>query len=397
VHHRLALFSGGVLVAALTACTTSEPLDAPHDIRTGHVSSPIEGGYLDDGDKHVVGLIRFSQQAFGSCSGTLIAPNVVLTAQHCIAPSSGGGSVLCGDTLFGSAYPADQLYVTTRTSFTQNPSDYHGSIEVLVPPAGSAFCGNDQALVILAQPIDASEATPAVPRVDEPLVADEEYYAVGYGAQYDSNNAPSGTRHRRDALFTQCVGDTCSGNSIASTEWLGDTGVCQGDSGGPAFDLFNRVHGVASRGATGCEFPIYGHVFGWAQWIKDVTIYASNIAGLEPPPWATGYPTDPAFSHPIGQSCNGDPINCPSGACVDDYCTRLCTLAAPCPEGYECSPDGWCIQLPPPPEPVEENEPSGTESSSCAYQPSKEPTKPIPWKWALALAGLAWLSRRRDR
>jgi MYXO-CTERM domain-containing protein len=292
------------------------------------------------------------------------------------------------------------LYVTTQTEFTQNPSDYHGTYEILVPPGGSSFCGNDQALLILDEIIDASEAVYAVPRVDEPLLAGEEYYAVGFGQQFDSGNAPSGIRQRRDFLYTQCVGSECEMSSIADEEWRGDTGVCSGDSGGPAFDIKHRVTGVASRGAPGCEFPIYGNPFGWAQWMKDSVIYASGLAGLAPPPWATGYPTDPAYSHPVGGACNGDPINCPSGACINDYCTRQCNELAPCPEGYDCTPDGWCAQIPES-KPKKKPADDATTVSSCAVATpglvlSEDPTKPIPWKWAAALLGAAWLVRRRD-
>lgn len=376
------------------ACAAEEQ---PEIIPLGAAPSPIQGGYLDDTSKHVVGLIHLSNQNFGACSGTLIAPNVVLTAQHCVAPTSTGGGVQCGTTYFGAAYAAHEFYVTTKTSFTQNASDYHQVEEVLLPPGGSTFCGNDQAILVLASPIPEGEAVPAVPRVDVSLEPDEEYYAVGYGAQYDGNNAPSGTRQRRDDLFTQCVGEACGTYGIADSEWLGDTGVCQGDSGGPALDLQNRVVGVASRGAPGCEFPIYGHVFGWGQWIKDVTAYATSKAGIEIPPWALGQPTDPAYSHPVGAACT-DPSECDSNACSDGYCTRLCLPEAPCPGGFECSDEGWCEKLAPPPPPAPPAKSDGDEStvvSGCAAAPMQDPTKPIPWKWGALALGLVALRRRR--
>ena len=374
------------------ACVAEEE---PEIVPLGAAPSPIEGGYLDDFDKHVVGLIHLSNTNFGACSGTLIAPNVVLTAQHCVAPTSTGGGVQCGSPYFGAAYKANEFYVTTRTSFTQNESDYHPVSEVILPPGGSSFCGNDQAILVLAAPIEAGEAVPAVPRVDVSLAPDEEYYAVGYGAQYDSDNAPSGTRQRRDGLFTQCVGAGCDSYGIADSEFLGDTGVCQGDSGGPAFDLQHRVTGVASRGAAGCEFPIYGHVFGWGQWIKDVTVYATTSIGEAPPPWATGYPTDPAYSHPVGDACT-QPADCASNACSGGYCTRLCIPEAPCPEGFECSGEGWCVKVEPPPAPPTASDPGdATVVNGCTAGPAKDPTKPIPWKWgALALAVVA-LRRRK--
>jgi hypothetical protein len=383
------------LTSLLTLASACAPeTDEAERLLLGAAPSPIEGGYMDDADKHVVGLIRYNlQQGLGACSGTLIAPNVVLTAQHCVAPTSSGGSVQCGVSHFGALYPANELFVTTKTSFTAQPSDYWPAREVHVPPNGTSFCGNDQALIILTDSIGPDEATPSVPRVDTSLLADEEYYAVGYGALYDGANAPSGTRYRRDSLFARCIGLDCGApNQITDTEFLGDTGVCQGDSGGPAFDLDHRVAGVASRGGAGCEFPIYGHVYGLGQWIKDVTVYAAGLAGEEPPPWATGWPTDPAFSHPVGAACT-HPSDCPSNACLEGYCTRACNESAPCAGDYRCSPDGFCEQLPPPPAPPGDKK--ATTTASCALGSAKDPTKPIPWKWALV--ALALVARRRLR
>jgi hypothetical protein len=360
-----------------------------------HVQQPIQGGYKDDVDTAVVGLVRLAGGGISGCSGTLIAPNVVLTAQHCVAPTSGNGSVICGKTYFGPTYEANSMYVTTRPQFSQNPSDYHRSKEIIVPPGGSDFCGRDIAIIVLDAPVPGTEAVPYVPRVDSSLERDDEYYAVGYGQIYDGG--PSGRRYRRDGLFTKCVGGECPAFISTDTEWQGDTGICQGDSGGPAFDMQNRVVGVASRGAPGCESPTYGHVLGWGTWIKEVTLYATSSAGLEAPDWATGWPTDPAYGEPVGSPCSM-PSDCPSNACLDGYCTRLCIESAPCPEGFSCRDDGVCGKNPEvPTETPETKKPSSGDSTtegSCSLQQPPDPTKPIPWP-VFALLGLAGLRKRR--
>ena len=334
----------------------------------GSVGQPIQGGYVDATDTQSVGVVHLdANYGIGSCSGTLIAPNVVLSAHHCVAPSSSGGSVSCGDTQFFAPYPPNEFHITTKTNFTYELSDYHNVREVHVPPAGNDFCGNDVSLLILTEPIAATEAVPATPRVDEALVPGEEYYAVGYGAT--SEGGDGGTRYRRDQLFTQCIGHGCGiGAGIAPSEYLGDTGICQGDSGGGAFDLKNRVHGAASRGAQGCEFPVYAGIFDWGQWIKDVTVYASGLAGLQPPPWSTGYPTDPAYSTPVGQEC-AQPTDCPSNACLNGYCTRPCNDAAFCPDGYTCNASQLCEEIPPPP--VNEDEDETVSSCPAASAPAQ--------------------------
>lgn len=381
LRYRLLVLS--LAVPLLVACGG----DDGEDIRIGDASSPIMGGYLDETDTMVIGIQEIGGN-FGRCSGTLIAPNVVLTAQHCVAETSGGGSVQCGLTQFFPAEPPGELYITTNTFFTMSPSDYRSVREVHIPN-GPQFCGNDQAILILTDPIPPEVAIPATPKVDEPVIAGEEYYAVGYGQLYDSDNAPSGTRYRRDALHAECVGAACGFSQITDTEWLGETGVCSGDSGGPAFDLQNRVTGVASRGSPQCETPIYGHVHSWGQWIKDTTIHASALAGTAPPPWATGWPTNPAYNFPIGGACVA-PVDCPSGICVEGECSRKCNALAPCPEGYQCDEFEVCVAIP---EPVEDPDGDEVASSGCALV--VDPTKPIPWKWTLlALAAIGYRRRR---
>ena len=187
--------------------------------------NPISGGYSDSEDTAVVGIVSLANNSLGICSGTLIAPNVVLTAQHCVAPTSSAG-VLCGSTTFGPAYDASGLYISTKRRLTQNPNDYYSTAEILVPPGGSDFCGYDIALMILNDPVDPAEATPRIPAVDHDLEQSDGYYAVGYGAT-NGNGDGSGQRRRRDDLYVGCVAEECPAAYTSVEEFIGDTGVCQ--------------------------------------------------------------------------------------------------------------------------------------------------------------------------
>jgi len=159
-----------------------------------------------------------------------------------------------------------------------------------------------------------------------------------------------------------------------------------------------RVYGWREGGSFGGADPVYGNIEPWAQWIKDTATHAAELGQYKAPPWVTGWPTDPAYSMPIGDSCDTkDPSTCQSNRCIYDgyskYCTRLCNDNAPCPDGWFCNTDsagqGVCFQDPPPPKET-------PEEASCST--SVGPSNPSPWySAALALGFVALGFRRRSR
>lgn len=365
-------------------------------ILTGERATAIVGGTVDDKTKAAVGLaVNFLDLFFaGHCSGSLIAPNVVLTAQHCVSLTENEtptGAVDCGTTDFGLAAGGQVFRVTTQTARpdADGPEFYRGAnLRVRTPAATDNLCGFDVALIILeGAGIPPEEATPLVPRIDSSPAPDDRYAAIGYGLT-SPTDGDSGTRMRVDDNTVSCVGEAC-GSQIWPTEWRGDAPTCPGDSGGPALDDQGRVMGVLSRGPAGCLSSIYGDVSPWKDLLIDTALEAAELGGIEPPFWAlTGESVPPPPAGP-GQACLGicvDGYACASIAAGDRRCLPACGADGDgCPDDHVCDTvRRACLPV------LSEQEPSGC---ALAGRSTRRP-QAAPW-WVGLLAGL--VLRRRAR
>jgi hypothetical protein len=271
---------------ALAACATEVEDPRSRGELAGEAALEIKDGYSDSDDRAVTGLLITDRtgQVARTCSSTLIAPNLVLTAQHCIADAP--KLISCKTATFGEPVDPAQVYVTLGDSMWTGDTPWIAAQEVLRPADGNAVCGRDIALVVLGSPVRGSEATPFAPRLDRPPEAGEVYSAIGFG-DTEGGERDGGKRRRRDGLVIECVGYGCgAGQRIAGSEWRGETGSCSGDSGGPALDEAGRVIGVTSRGPTGCADPIYGGIIAHRDWMIKEAGRAAEAGGYGVPAWA---------------------------------------------------------------------------------------------------------------
>lgn len=308
--------------------------------------APILGGNKTNvGDYPTVVALRIGQ---GLCTGTLITPEWVLTAAHCVTPSLVG---------VGSQ---SQLTAQTSVMFDTN-SAFSGGMSVAaadtIPHPSFNVNGlgdNDIGLIKLKTPVN--RPVVHVNRVAADAPAGIHVDMVGFGV-HTVGTQNAGTEYTLlDKATVSCTqpGDGLSDAKLLCFAQQDGKGKCEGDSGGPSFAKINGVAtqvGITSFG-TSQDCKTYGadtrtdaeidfidqHIPGF-QCVGDG--YCQDGCGL------SGLPADPDCpSCTVDGDCGADMICADTGVCVPAPNTpggtgSTCSAATDCANG-DCitGPDG---------------------------------------------------------
>jgi hypothetical protein len=254
------------------------------------------------------------------CSGSLVAPDVVLTARHCL-------SALRDPIECPEEGPLAPVLVQPSSIQVLTGDELSTAIEVargrrLVVPAEDRLCGADVALVLLDAPIEGVQPLQVRPTG---AAQGDRLVSVGFG------RAPA-----TGASVVKLVRDHVLVSSTTSTELLVAEAPCQnGACGNPVLDeTSGEILGVASRAvstSTSGE-DAYTRADVFLDWIEQTLSLSSATAG-------TGLAKGEKGSPDMGGNClRGS--DCSAGACVTcdgrRYCTRSCSPHDICPTHFRC-------------------------------------------------------------
>ena len=347
------------------------------------------------------------------CSGTLLAPNLVATARHCVEETS-ESSYACGANgepmgangggmVIGEREPIKvKVFAGNENHLIDQIPDARGA--QILTDNSNTLCSHDIAIVVLDRAIDYVRQ----PLQLEPPERGEMVTAVGWG---NPNPGVVMWQLGRTYLTNLPVIDVGATVADPSLEGIGivprtfytGPAICFGDSGATAYNDQLSIIGVGVRtvAAPGGISTICSNPTARSQYMQlgpfaDLIEEAHDVAGQDI--WLEGEPT--LASVAVGNACSADKF-CSSDACVLDadgdsgVCATVCSADIEC-AGQICEDRGHaigsvCVNALP--EPAEAAEPAASsDAGGCSVSAPKDGS--LGWLLIVSLLGFSLSGRR---
>jgi len=266
------------LTVALGSIASASP-NGPTKTGPGTEIEPtVVGGQPAPAGKWPDVAALIASEGYAVCTGTLIAPNVVLTAGHCVDGITIDSVKL--NAIDSESGPGEVIAVAEATAYP----NWEGTMDV--------------AVLVLEE---ASTITPRAVATDcmvgTALVDNAPVTLVGYGATTPAGNDYNTTLMEGNAVIEDAAcqpGDGCNEAVSPGGEFVagGEADSCYGDSGGPVYLASPNgtvVAGVVSRGTNSagdqCGLSgIYVRPDGVIEWIESTAGTTISKATCGTPP-----------------------------------------------------------------------------------------------------------------
>jgi hypothetical protein len=298
------------------------------------------------------------------CTGTVVAPDLILTARHCLFAASGAERSYtdCEGSreppmVLTAHEPADfGVYVGNAKPLPTEPVALGSTVYA---GADLNLCNSDLALLATDRPLGL-EPLPMRLR-GQPSVG-EMGVLVGWGKTSPDGPSLADARQQR-AIRVDAVGPTLfepegrSPREIRSSIFAGGEGGCLGDSGGPLISAesgaiigvlseFGNVDATLGLEREQADDACVGGISEFQRLDPQEAWLREAFSARGAAPWLENEQR-PA---PPGEACS-DADECISGICARIGAQQLCSQdcdAAPCPDGMECvggSEQRLCVPL----------------------------------------------------
>jgi hypothetical protein len=224
----------------------------------------IFNGQLDIGDQRVLSLVKGEDNVRSACSASLISPQVVVSAAHCLGnPGFKYSSEIYEPKDLWVALPGSDLNTddTTKRVRVLRALLTNGYDNTWDPDHGNVITQKDDiAFYLLEKPLVGKYEIPIATSDDVTLIKSNRLQIthIGYGLQ-----SPDGADGKPYLVKLKSFTDGSShygkhpakeANTVASEE-TGDQALCGGDSGSPWYATINNVEKLVAVtvSASGCR------------------------------------------------------------------------------------------------------------------------------------------------